>query len=352
MNGTIRVRLLQNGRKLGVNSLNNRGVILQREIDAWPRGLTIEFDANNVITKYRMDRVRQLRGWEPRQFKLNVSVDSGDLVVSGIDHDTLPEGGYWLKVTIADLILPRSRSRVDVRDDKEAIVELDARTDPRNVELTAEVASFDSEIARVLTANGSVIDAQPAAEWLLNPNPRPRRKACLLNMLAKLRTAPTASNPLINDVRRTFFCDVSRIYVSVEERFYTRLEELARDPNKPFYAEGRPTSSSHRDLLTLIKDRGLESSIDEYELKSFRQEGRPSMQAVVGIPPADFVDGRYYADIDIDLGNPLQDLQGLIIHFGEVVSPGHTDHLAMRKQLGENQRIAPYLYYKVVRNED
>ena len=350
MNERIRVRLVQNGKQLAINSLTQEGVMLNNEADAWPRGMMLEFDANNPITKSRMDRIRTIRGWDPMQFNLNCMVDSGDLVFSGADHDTLPAGGYWIRLRIGDLVLPKRQTRVDLKTDGETLVQLDATEDPRTVELTDDVADFDPEIARVLLSTGTTIDGMSASDWLSNPTRRPRRKACLLNLLAKLRTAPTLTNPLITDVRRIFFCAVDRIFASVEANFFTRLDALARDPKKPFMAEGTPKSASHRDLLSLVQNRGLESNVDRYDLKSFRQEGRPSMQAVVGIPPSDFVAGRYYSDIDIDLGNPLQDVQGLIIHAGELLDPGETDHLAMRKQLGNDKKIAPFLYYKVVKD--
>ena len=349
MNERIRVRLMQNGTQLRINSITQQGVMLNDEEDAWPRGMMLEFDATNFITKSRMDRIRTLRGWDPRQFNLNVQVDSGDLVFSGADHDTLPAGGYWIRLRIGDLVLPKKQSRIDLKTDGEALVQLEAKDDPRTVELTDDVLNFDSEIARVLLSTGTRLDGMSATDWLSSPTRRPRRKACLLNLLAKLRTAPTSSDPLITGVRRIFFCAVDRVFASVDADFYTRLDALARDPKRPFMSEGTPKSASHRDLLTLVSDRGLETNVDRYDLKSFRQEGRPSMQAVVGIPPADFVAGRYYSDIDIDLGNPLQDVEGLIIHIGELVDPGETDHLAMRKQLGDDKRIAPFLYYKVVK---
>ena len=34
------------------------------------------------------------------------------------------------------------------------------------------------------------------------------------------------------------------------------------------------------------------------------------------VPPSP--GGNYYADLDIDLGNPLQDLDGFIVHMGEL----------------------------------
>jgi hypothetical protein len=49
------------------------------------------------------------------------------------------------------------------------------------------------------------------------------------------------------------------------------------------------------------------------------------MQVVVAYPEGEPPDGRYYADVDIDLGNPLRDLEGFVIHIGELLSGGATD---------------------------
>ena len=65
MNERIRVRLMQNGKKLSINSLTSQGIMLNDEADAWPREMMLEFDATNPITKSRMDRIRTIRGWDP-----------------------------------------------------------------------------------------------------------------------------------------------------------------------------------------------------------------------------------------------------------------------------------------------
>ena len=73
------------------------------------------------------------------------------------------------------------------------------------------------------------------------------------------------------------------------------------------------------------------------------------MQAVIAHVPQDA--GRnVYADLDIDLGNPLQDVVGFVVHVGELIDPGRTDHLGLRAKLGKNKRIAPFLFYDVIEN--
>jgi hypothetical protein len=82
-------------------------------------------------------------------------------------------------------------------------------------------------------------------------------------------------------------------------------------------------------------------------LSSFRGEGRPSMQAVVAIPPADLP--HTYAEFDLDLGNPLQDVLGFFVHMGELLDGKPTNHLDMRKVLAK-AKASDFLYYTVVAN--
>ena len=80
------------------------------------------------------------------------------------------------------------------------------------------------------------------------------------------------------------------------------------------------------------------------DLLSFRGEGKPSMQIVAAVPPPDLP--HTFVDFDLDLGNPLQDVLGFIVHMGELLSGKPTNHLDMRKTLAKT-RAAPFLCYKV-----
>ena len=58
--------------------------------------------------------------------------------------------------------------------------------------------------------------------------------------------------------------------------------------------------------------------------------------------------GRYYADVDIDLGNPLRDLEGFVIHMGELLSGQDTDHLKLHDALAKRGH-GPFIFYDVRR---
>jgi hypothetical protein len=70
------------------------------------------------------------------------------------------------------------------------------------------------------------------------------------------------------------------------------------------------------------------------------------MQAVVAVPPGGDPNRPHYADLDIDLGNPLQDLTGLFTHFGEILNPGQTDHLKLAGRFAKGG-TKDFHYYKV-----
>src|SRR5213080_2234823 len=100
MNERLIIRLLQDGQQLPVSSVTTDGVLMSSEEDNWPSGLVFEFDANNAGTRFQMDRVRKLNGWESFQFKLDCHVESGNLVFTGVRTNGFPSGSYWIRLRI------------------------------------------------------------------------------------------------------------------------------------------------------------------------------------------------------------------------------------------------------------
>jgi hypothetical protein len=345
VNEGFRIRLRRSGRTWPIDTLTSDGIMLNNERDAFPRSVTLEFDARNDITAYRMNNVRELRGWPPSQFSLKATLVDGTLAFAGEDANSLPPGGYWLWLEITDLEVVGGTINVDIDEDEpDALVIVDVRPDSRTIRLTTDIDEFDAEILRVLQAPASALDGMAIDAWLASPNPRPSRKACLLNLMAKLRTVPAPADPLITDVNSIFFGGTERVYGQVNPALFQRLQALAIDPEKPFYDEGNPASATHLKLLDRIEAGGLGNKSD-YALHSFRQEGRTSMQVVVATPsvaPAPFC-----ADFDIDLGNPLQDVEGFVTHIGELAFGGETNHLDLRRKLAKGA-MKQFLYYTVV----
>lgn len=351
MNETVRIRLQVAGSLLPIDRLSSDGIVLNGEASASPRGLAISLQPGNAITEFRLRRVRMIQDWEPGAFRFKVTLEGGALLCRGVDPLSLPFGHYVLRLMISDLEPLGQPLDVNVSENRTTDVVAKFRTDPRTVRLVTPVAQFDDRIKAVVLDPKSLLDGQTIPSWLDGPA-RPQRKACLLNLLAKARAAkgPTAKSSLIDGIKNILFAEVDRIYVTANAGLLSDLRALVADPAKPFYFEGEPKAAMHRRLLDEIgpAHQNLESDALLFHLQSFRQEGKPAMQAVVAVPPAGDPNRPHYADLDIDLGNPLQDLDGLFTHFGEILDPGQTDHLKLAEKLSKGA-TADFLYYKVVR---
>lgn len=339
MDEYIDVRFQKNARPLRIKRRVPEGIEFD-EPDPIQRTVYIGFDAANDITTYRMRRVRQLQGWDPGQFKLHVAVEDGSLILRGVDPDSLPEGRYTLRVQLAEAKTRQQKRTISVDENGHAEALVDVETDDRDV--AVDLTGCDPDVRRVLDA--SSFDDEDAITWLDDDDRRPTRKACLLNLLASLRVRPSVSEPLIRLVQRFYWINNERAYARVDRVLLTKLEELSLDPRKPFYREGRPKADIHKKLVEAIPvgDRDLFSAD---RLISFRGEGSPSLQMVIAEPPAGCAFA--YADIDLDLGNALQDLVGFIVHMGELAGGTPTNHFDMRKKLTKTS-ASNFLYYTLV----
>jgi hypothetical protein len=247
-----------------------------------------------------------------------------------------------LKVEIEEARTPRKFTIADVDHDSHAEVNIDLQLDERGVKV--DLDDCDPDIRQLL--DRSVIDDVAATAWLEDEGRRPIRQACLLNVLASLRTRPTNRKPLVRLVRDVYYVGNDRIYTKVDRSLVDMLQTLSKDPAKPFYAEGTPRAAIHGRLLSGLPEPP-EVKARFTTLSSFRGEGRPSMQAVVAIPPPDLP--HTYAEFDLDLGNPLQDVLGFFVHMGELLDGKPTNHLDMRKVLAK-AKASEFLYYTVVAN--
>jgi hypothetical protein len=339
MNEFIEIRFRRKGKPFPLKRQLTGGIEFD-EPDPLERTVGVTFDAASPSTRERMNSIRRIQGWDPGQFKLNVAVEDGALVLRGINEHALPEGLYKLKVEIEEARTPRKFSVAEVEHDRHAVVNIDVQLDERGVKVDLE--DCDSDIRQLL--DRSVIDDVAAVDWLEDASHRPTRQACLLNLLASLRTRPTTRSPLVQLVHDVYYVGNDRMYAKVDRALVDNLQALANDSSKPFYAEGTPHAPVHGRLLS-----GLPEPPDVKArfttLASFRGEGRPSMQAVVAIPPPDLP--HTYAEFDLDLGNPLQDVLGFFVHMGELLDGKPTNHLDLRKVLAK-AKASEFLYYTVV----
>jgi hypothetical protein len=202
MDERLVITLKQGDATLPVDELRREGVIFGGERDAWPRALTLEFDADDAITRNQMNKVRARHGWEGTRYdlKLGRGENGGYLAVQGKSKDGLPAGNYWFRLRIGDLRLPAERTSVKLKKGGVTAVELPVRVDPRQVEVSLGPTS-DAHLRRVVGHAQSQLDGLTAMNWLLNDRPRASRKACLLNVLAKLRAATAGDAHLLAEVR-------------------------------------------------------------------------------------------------------------------------------------------------------
>lgn len=279
-------------------------------------------------------------------FKLGAALESGGLRLSGFrgDPKAFPMGTYDINVEVESFRFHNASQRVSVDPDKESSMTLDEEPDRRQVKLRGGI---DAETQSVLSNEKSIVDKKRVLSWLEDAVPRAARKACLLNILAKMRV-PAASDsgmpdPLTKMLKFVYFADVDRIYAAVGKGLSARLERLVEQ--KRWVREGRPRAKIHRRLLATLDQFGFGAEEAKgFPLTSYRQGGRNALQIVLAQPPKGDL---LFADLDIDLGNPLWDLAGFFVHLGEVLDSGRTDHLKLHKNLDQGE-TEDFLYYDVV----
>ncbi len=315
------------------------------ETDPPTRTIDIGFAAADEGTEIRMRRIRQVKGWDAQRFEMRVSVEDGSLVLRGDDPFSLPEGWYSITANVNGAKVKKvAKRRVEVVQDRHAVQQIELELDERTIDV--DLAGADPTIQGLLDA--STLDGQVGTNWVQDESIRPTRRACALNLLATLRVTPTRSAPLLAEVDCLFLGRDDRCYARVTPAFYARVLALSDMPNNKVYAEGVPHAKIHEELLAAITDFDATAvgCFGPSGLWSFRAEGSPSLQMVIATPTTTFP--MEFADLDLDLGNPLQDLAGLFVHVGELLDGKPTNHLDLRARLHKaNSATAPFVYYSV-----
>ncbi len=346
---SLLVRFESGSTPLNVTRFNaERGIVFDTHPDASP--LNVGIGMQPRLPKL-LEPVRNRNGWQAGEFRLHAEAASGGLRLSGYAQDpkNLPAGIYDVSFEVESYTFTDAFQTVEIPKSGEAQVTLHEQPDPREVKLHE---NFDPDNVPVLKDAKSLLDGNSVRDWLDDGAVRENRKACLLNVLAKLlapRPAPAAGNetPLTDEVRHVCFADVDRIYAAVRPELSQRMEVLKA--SKLWVKEKGKLHPTHERLKDFMVSHGIitEDEKKRYRLVSYRQGGRNCLQIVLAIPPEGFRDPTLlYADIDIDLGNPLWDIEGLVVHLGEVLDSGRTDHLKLHDKLLEGE-AAKYVYYDV-----
>ncbi len=349
MNEKLVFHFSQNGEPLPIDDLaqvelDRGGVLLDGETSAWPRALRFDFDGVGAFK----DGLNLLRNQVANgEHRFSVRVENGDLIITTLNPDRIPTGTYDYRLRISDLDIQNEEGRIQLIEDGPPVeIQIDASPKSHRVDPTDSI--LDDLPISELVNGGSLIDNKKIIEWLSDDAPRAKRKACLLNILGRMRTSPAPDSPLINFVQEILFADVSRIYAKVEPELFTRLKELDQDIHKPFTLDHGPIDPVHHQLLRRIPNQDQDAT-EQYRkaMKSFRQDSQPSLQIVVFPPPDDKPGRGWYADIDIDLGNPKRDIAGFFIHLGELMTEGKTDHLKLNKKLKKDPILSEHLHYTI-----
>jgi len=343
----ILLRFKSGDRDLNVVSFRaDEGVVFDWHRDASPLNMAIGLQP---LFPQLLDPVRQRHDWRGKEFYLDAAVEAGGLLLSGYRGDPLglPQGIYDLTVEVESMRFRDGAQRITVAAAEQVEVTLHEEPERRSVRLRGNI---DPLTARLIAEPRSSIDDEPLGEWLRSARPRAARKACLLNVLAKMRVPPDPehgfSQPLTDTLEFLYFADVDRVYAAAQPAIAPYLEALVGA--ELWVKEGPPAASIHRRLLDSLARFNIdEATRSRFALISFRQGGRNCLQIVVASPPEGHANPTVYLDIDMDLGNPLWDLEGLLVHLSEVLDPAKTDHLALHAALDKGG-TRDFLYYDVV----
>lgn len=318
-------------------SRHENGIVLDGETSQFPRGFALNLRPLDEVTKLAYKRVQRNHDWLSRNiFELEAARQGGQLRLEGVDDDALPAGRYEIKMRLSGMRFAQATQDIRIRKDESKVVRFREKPAKQKLLLNRPIDAFDEESVRILRHRKSQLDGRSAEDWLQNSQRQDRRKAPLLNILAKLAALPRVANPLNRHVHYVFHAEMDRIYAAVSEDFHKSVKRtFSKDPT---------IHSTHERLLLRIPHRRA----PDYKLTSYREKAASSVQAVIAEPPADVADRTQYVDLDIDEANPGWDLARFILHVGDVLDPRKTNHLELRKTL-TGGATSDFLYYDVVK---
>ena len=318
-------------------SKHENGIILDGETSAFPRGFALNLRPLDAATKLAFKRVQRNHDWLSRNvFQLDAARQGDRLRLDGVDAKALPPGRYEIKMRLSGMQFVQSTHDIRIRKNQSTVVRFREKPAKQELVLNRPIDAFDKESVRILRHPKSRLDGRSAPDWLKNKQRQDRRKAPLLNILAKLAALPRVASPLNRHVHYVFHAEMDRIYAAISEDFHKSVKRaFTKDPT---------IHSTHRRLLRRIPH----PRAAQYKLTSYRERAASSMQAVVAAPPEDVADRTHYVDLDIDKANPGWDLARFILHVGDVLDPRKTNHLKLRKTLTAGA-TSDFLYYNVVK---
>ena len=341
MNESFVIQFFSGGKSLNLKWVNAfgkyYGAVEGNQFSSWPQPMRLEFGSDAPGTQAQMEKVRNRHGLSgtdryPLKFKAQ---DNGDMRFMGKEAKDLPAGIYWIRVRLKGY-KTSEQVKFSVPEEGSVDVKVDLEGDPRTVKTTRAVDDFDAKIRTVVDREGGALDKKSVRKWIEDETRTPARRACLLNLLAKLRTVPEEGNCLADHCGGIFLADIDRIYAIVTKDFHSLLDSR--------YSKDRSIHPTHFRLVERAKRLGAKPEL--YDLASYREPAMPSLQCVVAIPKDENAGLPYLADVDIDEANPFANIKGFFVHIGELLDGHPTDHLDMRKRLID-QAAGNFIYYDV-----
>ena len=328
-----RLHLTANGTPLRFRSHTAEGLLLENDgADLFGRAFEVRFTPLDADARDRF-----LEDMAGDVVTMTPHIRDGELV---LDCDrALPPLVYQARFRMQGIRIPGPQSLIV--DSQMTDWPIDFAI-PR-VRLTPD-AFADADIRRLVTSRDSRIDGRPAEEWLRDDRTDSQREACVLNLLAKLRCVPSPDNAFITHIEHIVGVQLDRMYVRVAADLVGADNLLMQ--GDAFDDRKTPASDIHKLLVRWIGTRLTPPQLSPCSLTSFRQSvERDSMQVVVA-KPSDPGAGCF-ADLDIDLGDPLAGLVGFAIHiFGELGDDAAvTDHLDLHDALVGDPSLKEFVYY-------
>src|SRR4029450_3885000 len=134
MNEFIEIRFRRKGKPFPLKRQLEGGIEFH-EPDPIERTVGITFDAASPAPRERMNSMRRVQGWDPGQFKLNVAVEDGALVLRGVNEHALPEGLYKIQVEIEEATTLGGFQVANLDSDGNAVVTVKVEMDDRTVDV-------------------------------------------------------------------------------------------------------------------------------------------------------------------------------------------------------------------------
>ena len=349
-----RIRFTRDGEALAVASATSNGVLFDGDgPDIFSRGAVIRVVGVNDEFQRNLDAFWRVQDVSPGSCTL--SVDQGAIV---FDYDVsmpLPLGTYRVTCDISGLeMAPKQIFEADGKTPTTIVL---AITPQRRISLTVnDLTLWEPGLRTFIQTSGSRVDGRDLWTWLNDASVEPQRRACVLNILAKLRCTPTETAPLLSQVLQIVGAQTERVYARMQPGLTTAPGGTLLSG---FNHEGTPADPMHARMIVWLGSHLTPPEARQLHLDSYRQDVTfTSLQVVYAVPDAYTPQApqlspnppwNHYADIDIDLGGSLTDVVGFFVHMSELQSDiAITDHLQMHDELLKHDNvIKQYLYYSV-----